>query len=139
MEKSGFLCQPALHFNSAENNRLEQCFVATLPCSWQTDASQTHSILYHQCICGAEGCPGLWAGCVWGGGQQSWEGGGLPQRPGTGNSSAGLGSNRLRLAGVQKREGMVGGTQVTELFFFFLKSHSNRISLLNTDITRTSI
>ena len=35
------------------------------------------------------------------------------------------------------REG--GGDSGYGTFFFFLKSHSNRISLLNTDITRTSI
>lgn len=43
--ESRFFHRSALHFNSAENNRLEWCFVTTLPCSWQIN-EKAHSTPY---------------------------------------------------------------------------------------------
>lgn len=61
------LHQSSLHFNSKENNRLEWCFLSTLPCSWQINKSQINIILWYLCICNVKGSPGQGGRIRWGG------------------------------------------------------------------------
>lgn len=73
--KSRFSPQSSLRCNSTENNRVEQCFVTTLPCSWHMNERQRNSALAYFPICKVKGETGLGevnrVGCLW----VSWRGG----------------------------------------------------------------